>query len=89
MEPRGELTSWSIDDKWSKITELVIEFTEQSLLLPDEEFEQIAGEIVKGCEVRPTAHKLAILIVDIVRDKRSEVLARTEEQPIMCSHKRA
>ena len=63
---------------FSQLVQSVIEFTNECIKVPDDDFEEIVGQMIKHCEAHPGAHKLAVLVVDIVRNKRSEVLARTK-----------
>lgn len=64
-------------DWWeTQLTPLALAFARESVSLSDQEYEEITGQILEGCNPFPCAYKLAEAVIEIISRKRTEVRSR-------------
>ena len=65
-------------DWWeTQLTPLALAFARESVNLSDQEYEEITGQILEGCNPSPCAYKLAEAVIEIINRKRTEIRSRS------------
>ena len=65
-------------DWWeTQLTPLALAFARESVNLSDQEYKEITGQILEGCQPSPCAYKLAEAVIEIISRKRTEVRSRS------------